>query len=240
MKLIFEICLLVVLFIFFSIFYALHFADPGNFIDRELRPALISSPFSRRLFNLNRIGDWQKTYSQSNSPLKVQVWFDPAFTPNLKLESWLNAMVKDTTARETAIAINPLEPPPSQYLADADLKQLHKQYTPQSDSLTLFLLGESSASPTNAGLVLYPNSIFIFETTINHLTDRPDLQDKLELSTLMHEWGHLLGLDHINQDGCIMSEKVEVYDSRLFRGSNLPTRYCGEELYQLGTLKKGV
>jgi hypothetical protein len=30
-----------------------------------------------------------------------------------------------------------------------------------------------------------------------------------------------------------MNEKVEVYDRRRFQGSNIPTTYCPEELFQL-------
>ena len=68
------------------------------------------------------------------------------------------------------------------------------------------------------------------------MSDLSHIQNMIEQSTIMHEWGHLLGLDHINQEDCIMNERVEVYENRRFQGSNIPTTYCAEELYQLHQL----
>ncbi len=51
----------------------------------------------------------------------------------------------------------------------------------------------------------------------------------------MHEWGHLLGIDHVDNPECIMSSFVEVEDKTLFRVQDIPVAYCPETIQELNT-----
>ena len=53
----------------------------------------------------------------------------------------------------------------------------------------------------------------------------------------MHEWGHLLGLEHTNLPECIMNEKVEVLDSHYLLSNQIPVEYCWDEKYKLENLR---
>jgi len=52
----------------------------------------------------------------------------------------------------------------------------------------------------------------------------------LEKSTLLHEWGHLLGMEHNTIPNCIMSALVEVSNSVRI-AYQINTEYCWNELY---------
>lgn len=236
MKLFLELLLLVFLLIVFTVIYSFHFTSDQQLVNQILRPPLSHSALALRLLHLKRIGDYRYLYTNSASPLSVTVWYDPQFPPPSQLKSLLNDIAQTTLKRNLEIKINPLPTPLPTQLSDSDLTQLLKVYPPDSSKLQLFHLGASSTAPTNAGLVLDAGSLFVFQETLSALTNRQDLQAKLLQSTIMHEWGHLLGLDHLPDRNCIMSEMVEVYENRLFQGSNIPTSYCGEELFQLQSL----
>lgn len=57
-------------------------------------------------------------------------------------------------------------------------------------------------------------------------------------STLLHEFGHQLGLEHNDKSGCIMNAKAENPEAQgVFNGAYTETKFCDFELDQLNTIK---
>ena len=118
----------------------------------------------------------------------------------------------------------------TELLTNENLEEIYKlvKSTSKSDVYIIFT-GSYAEKPSSVGLVIQRDAIFIFNDAIELLSERGYVKDLLEKTTIMHEWGHLLGLEHINYSNCIMNEMAEVYDNPPV-GKNLPIKYCWEEL----------
>ena len=236
-----EIVLLLVLLSYLGLFSVLHFTSTTSFINAQLRPCLLPYSWARSLFALKAIGDYRLVYLSSPEPIAVQVWSSANAQPNPELDTWITAMISETIGQTAHLTFHTLAQTSLTSLSDSELKQTLKTTRPSNQSqphLRLLYVPQSATLPTNAGAVLSPDAIFIFTQTINQLSETDLVRAKIEQSTIMHEWGHLLGLDHINQANCLMNERVEVFGNRRFQIINLPTQYCPEELYQLRHLNE--
>ncbi len=71
--------------------------------------------------------------------------------------------------------------------------------------------------------------------------DYPYSLDGYIESTLLHELGHQLGLDHNQQEDCVMNEKVDQPDGQgTFSGRYTPTDFCDLEINQLNSIKASL
>jgi hypothetical protein len=233
MKLFFQLLFILISFTFIGFFAALRFTPPESAFNQEVRPFLLKSNLTRRLFQLTRLGDGRYLLSSQN-PLTINLFYPQAYEPHDDLKIWADAMVQTTTGHIVTINPQPQSDFPQTPLSDDAIDQLLNSLPSQSPTaLNLVYLSGSTDAPTNAGQAINANTILMFYGTIQDLSTQSHIRSMLEQSTLMHEWGHILNLGHIDQADCIMNEKVEVYAVRRFQGSNLPTVYCAEELYQL-------
>lgn len=247
MKVLLEIIFLLFAFTYIGLMVAFNFSSPDNFINQELRPLLITSTPARIVFRLYKPGDARYEFvSPQTESFLIEVDYAANAMPHPELINWLEDMVQNTIGKPVQVDIT--SQPEISSLAtfsDQEIKQLTrstKTLTPSENQayLHLIYIPESSTVPSNSGLVLTSNDIFIFTKAISGLSERDHILADIEESTIKHEWGHLLGLEHINQEDCIMSENVEVFGNKIFQGSNIPTRYCGETLFQINRLKQSA
>jgi hypothetical protein len=182
--------------------------------------------------------------SPKTTSLTVEVDIAPNIIPHPALNSWLKGMIKETAGKRVEIRTetDPDIPSKNQYTYTELMTLAKKTRDPllaaQDNYLHILYVPRCQNAPTNAGLVLTATDLFIFQDVINGLSETPSVRALIERSTLMHEWGHLLGLDHLRQDNCIMSETVEVYGNRPFQDVNIPTAHCSDTLFQLDQIKK--
>ncbi len=65
--------------------------------------------------------------------------------------------------------------------------------------------------------------------------------DQYMESTILHEFGHQIGLPHNQDEDCIMNEKVaHADDSGFFSGIYTPTDYCALEVTQITQLRDSL
>lgn len=90
-------------------------------------------------------------------------------------------------------------------------------------------IGDSDIRPDGGGVVagmsFRADAFFVFATSI------PD--ERLEHTVLMHEAGHLLGLEHDRDQGCVMVEALKQNRSQLIGFTHAPGDYCPEHQKQL-------
>ena len=245
MKVFLEVVFLIIAFTYIGLMVALNFSSPENFLNQELRPFLITSPTTRAIFRLHKPGDsrFDFTSPKINSVL-IEVDYATNTTLHPELRNWLESMIQ-TTINKTAIVEIATQPEIKRLdtYSDQEIKQLTRATktlspSPNQAYLHLIYIPASTTNPSNSGLVITANDMFIFTDAIHQLSEQDHILAAIEQSTIKHEWGHLLGLEHLDQEDCIMSENVEVYGNRVFQGSNIPTNYCGETLFQLNRLIK--
>ena len=150
------------------------------------------------------------------------------------IEAWLKDMIFQTVGKNASVGtVQNIGYPKMKLLTNEDLNEIRKTAVLQSNS-ELYLIYTSSYAEkeSSVGVVIHRDTIFIFRDAIETLSERGYIKDVLEKTTIMHEWGHLLGMDHVDDTDCIMNELVEVYDNFPI-GVDIPTEYCQKELREI-------
>jgi len=101
--------------------------------------------------------------------------------------------------------------------------------------LVVILLDKSGDAPTNVGVAEGERTIALFEGRIAELSETQSVLDDLKVSTVLHEYGHLIGLEHNNKEGCLMNEKVESPGNNW--SASMPEDFCDFEKSQIEKLK---
>lgn len=245
MKTFVELLILLILVSAGLLIYGLHVGGPDNPINQAIRDHVLKSSFTRTIMALNEPGDFRYQYLRTqNGVVTIEVDIAPGITPGKDLETWLKGMIKDTTGKTVSItqSHDGNIPAKSEFSYTELITYAKKSRDPlissQPSYLHILYLPRSSNDPTNAGMVLSAADIFIFKDVINELSDRENIRARIEQSTIMHEWGHLLGLEHNDQTNCLMSETVEVYPERKYQAAAIPTAYCPNDYAILARFKK--
>lgn len=242
MKLFIELIVLSFLLVFIFLMVTLTLMPYDNPTNLALRPIILKLPYTQTLFRLNQPGDRRFAYAASkNSPLIIEVDYAPNVVLEAQLQIWLETIVQETLKKPVQVVIESTPQIPSQPdYTHQELYALAKAaQNPQLKSpsyLQLIYVNRSQDTPTNSGVVLTSETMFLFQDAMYELTDQTHIRDRLVESTIKHEWGHLLGLEHIDQEDCIMSETVEVYETRRFQATNIPTDYCPPTISALNLL----
>lgn len=207
-----------------------------NIFGELAKEKVIKYPLVVSLFNLNEPGDGRFFYLGSeNVPINVEVHFSGGRNPDKNVESWLREIIKETTGRDVKLTVSKnADIENMNSYTNSDLRNLRKNLETLINSPILHIVYISTYRdvPTSVGAVVNRDTIYVFKDTLLELTNDPSIRQALEKSTLMHEWGHLLGLNHNDLVDCIMANKVEIYD-KFPLGERIPTQYCPQELLEL-------
>lgn len=207
--------------------------SPSNPIGQDLKKFMIKYPSIVRTVNLNEPGDNRYAYVRTSQPLIVNLFFDQENPADTNIKSWIAQMVKETTGREVVCNENPI----TIDLSLTDLNQIRSQIPSSPGALHIIWLNTYQKKPSYAGVTINRDTIFLFKTTMTQLVRTPAEVAGLEQSTLKHEWGHLLGLEHNELPGCLMYTVVEV-EGALLAKNEFPTDYCWNELDELAALRR--
>lgn len=224
--------LLILLIISFPIFIYLIKFNHDTYVGGYLMGIVINNPNIVRLLNLNEPGDARYLYfDPSSKNISVNVVSVNIKEPNSKVDLWVEDMISQTVKRSASVGVvSNIAYAKTKLLTDADLSEIRKRaISRMRTDLYLIYTSSYAEKETAVGLVLHRDTIFIFRDALNALSEKESVKDILEQTTIMHEWGHLLGLDHVNDGACIMNEIVDVYDYPPI-GKDLPTKYCDKEL----------
>lgn len=224
-------------------------AESSNAINRQYRPLFLHSQILRKLFFLDRPGDNRFVYfSPQKAKLVVEVDYQIHRDPNSEVVSWIKDLAFDTLGKDDVEVDEVSEEDrieDVEEFSDNKLVMLERKtrnLVPKRNESYLHILyvSQSSEAPSNTGLTLTVDAIFIFKDAIFSLSERSSIRALVEESTLRHEFGHLLGLEHVESSDCVMSERVEVYAKKRFQFENIPLEFCEESKSSLRELREKV
>lgn len=200
-----------------------------GYVAGKIKGVITKSELLVRVINLNQPGDARNLYLSEGGSLAVNIYFLEGHEPSLEVGGWVAGIIRDTIGRSVDLSIEQLEEGVNRIYSDDRLSKLRGEYSTSPSSstpLNIFYLTKYELQESNIGLTAHRDTIFIFSGALNELSEKETVQQDLERSTIMHEWGHLLGYDHVEDPTCVMSEKVEVEDRYNLDFSQIPTEYC--------------
>lgn len=242
MKTLLEITIFSLLICILGVIIGLKLLPADNLFNQSVRPLFLRQPLLKDLFQLHQASDNRYYYlNKDYSQILIQVSYPPHITLNDQLESWLSDMVAQTTGKSIQLKLHQTPHIPPGSLSEEQIHIIQSNInlpSPDKDQAFLHIIYADSSQelPTNSGWVLSDDTLIIFYQRISEITDISSIRAQIEASTLKHEWGHLLGLPHISQTNCIMSEAVEVYPGRRYQAANIPQEYCDDSLSYLKVL----
>lgn len=208
-----------------------------SFEARKAKELILHYPLLVRFINLNEPGDARYEYINSSEPaVTVLLAFSPKISPHPDISQWIQNMVGQTIGRQAEIVVyNELSFDPADHLNDETLSAIRSNLRETFITADVYVVYAPFylEVPTQIGTTIHRDTMFIFKSQFPYVTTNQSLLGQLEHSTIKHEWGHLLGLDHVDSPQCIMYEKVEQLDGSFLRSYQIPTAYCREELFML-------
>ena len=216
--------------------------DNKSILSKSIKERVIKYPSIVSFLNLNEPGDSRYLYlNPENQQIKVNIYSVNRMVPDERIGNWLNEIISETTGKKVFLSdLILLNYKNEELLNNEDLNNIRKlliSETGTASDLKIVYVSSYSEKPSSIGLVIHRDTIYIFKDALNNLSQKGAVNNILEKTTIMHEWGHLLGVNHIDNDDCVMSEIVEVYDNPSY-GNSLPTKYCWEELEAIKRIKK--
>lgn len=226
-------------FCFFYIFFNLK--EPENLINQRYRKYALSVPTLAKMLRLEQVGDARYGYMYKRGlPIQIHLFYQEGASLTEKTK---NAILDRMQFVSHKYVLGTFEGPTilqniPEKVNDQDLKDLRSTYaqTPsffaKTIPLNIFVLNYYTPHPSYAGLVEDAYSIFLFKQAIENVAETEDTIPSLEISTILHEFGHLGGAEHVENPDCIMVDKVE----NLNFFNKIPTirdSYCEEDLKQI-------
>lgn len=243
MSKIFTLLFVLLAFAYISLLRSFAIADEENPVNQKYRQTVLKSGVLRKLFFLNRPGDSRYEYfSPYRNTLLVEVDFQAGRQPNVEVKDWIRGLAAETIRKDVRVEVSQEEKIGDvESFSDEELRDLAKatrDFTPESRHpyMHVMYVSTSGEYPSNTGLVLTDQDVFIFQDRIKELSDQATVRKLVEVSTIKHELGHLLGLEHVDREDCVMSELVEVYHPGKYSFESIPTEFCEESLQELQRL----
>jgi len=238
-----EWIIFLVITLYVVLLYSFNLANPDNPINLSYRTLFLPIKFTRFIFNLNKPGDLRYEFMRSTNPLVIEIDSHSDSQPSKEIAEWLAEMVKETTDRPVVVHQDVPDDHESILVNDPYLFTFAQKSADYSDSpsyLHLVYVHSYKEDDSYTGLVLRDNTLYVFMGAVKKLSETENIIKRLELSTIKHEWGHLLGANHLDQEDCIMSPRVDVYGNRKYQAKNIPTIYCPQTIDYLQKLKRTV
>lgn len=222
-------------FFIFARFFS-NTANENNWFNTHFRTSLAKHDFWRLVLNLHRDGDNQNEYlTKSKFAIVIYTNEENQVSPDAKnnLETEIKGLLPNTSDIKFYDG-QQLDLQQSSYLR-IKLRKLisglpRKKFSSDTAILDVYIFNRSEEYPSNLGLTNQDNGVVVFWETIKNLSGQNASNfDAYISSTILHEFGHQLGLGHIDDPNCIMSQTVEVPNQEEAGNYWVVKNYCQQE-----------
>ncbi|MBU2228867.1 hypothetical protein KJ810_00500 [Patescibacteria group bacterium] len=230
--------------------YAYTGQDEENWFNTHYRSKIAQYPLMRSLFYLHWDGDAKSDYLTSNrfSSLKIEI---DRYEECLLTDEMFDAIekgIEKVVQKPGGIAFeesNIFSLTKNEYTVE-ELLAIKETYKDKSSSrneatIQLVCVNGYADDPSNIGLTLMEDGIGIFWQTIKELaSNNPDSLEPYVVSTVLHEFGHQIGMGHIEDDECLMAAFVERPGNAKGALKKIPVFFCYEELKSVEQIRESL
>lgn len=191
----------------------------------------------RALFGLHNDGDARAKYLLGTGPLVVEIVEPLGFEiPEESINNFTRKM-GDLTGRE--IVKYNVDNIPSGSLSEADLEKIvsekRRHFLPGQPNLFIIYAEDYAPRGGEVGKTYKEFAILLSHNGLKEITNQqPEAFKQYLETTVLHEFGHQIGLPHNAQSGCVMNEKVNRPQAQgFFNGFYTPDEFCALEKQDL-------
>ena len=214
--------------------------EMDNWFNGNYRQIFASSPFLRKVFALNFDGDAKTDYlSAKRNQIVVEVDAISGYEFRAESLEIVAEGIEKLTGKEVVIVRSSVITDGKSIYSQDDLVEIYDQYkihNTTADKAVFYLVyvPRSKDDGKIVGNTIMEGGAAIFAGGIADLGNANIVE--IEASTILHEFGHLLGLPHLLGLDCIMNETLEVGG----HSQKVSTEFCEEELQFLESIKASI
>lgn len=235
------LCLLILVLGIFIYLKLQILGSPTSDFNQTTRYNLGKYPIMRSILGMHSYGDARYDFLGGTSPITIEAvkaqntsWDEQALT-NFAQD------VQTYTGRKTMLFDS--ETIQAGTLSQSDLATISQgsrhHLLPGQPNIFVIYAEDFTGSDQAIATTYKEFAIVLSDKRLKDVTSAfPDAYPQYLESTLLHEFGHQVGLEHNDQPGCIMNATAEnptVQEE--FNGNYTPTKFCDYELNQLKDIK---
>lgn len=216
---------------YISFHYPIDFLKP---VKDSFRPSFIESLFLRRAFQLNQPGDARGDYYSNKqfTKLKVEVYRSSYGTLYQSSVDLIKKGADGVINKPEGIFIEDkeLDDVPRK-VADNFIDKLSDdipRYSKNTAIIRVYILSTYEPHPTLTGQATGAYGFVIFKNSILESSKSQSVREDVEIETILHEIGHLLGAKHLDSGNCVMNKAVDVPNIVII--NLIPTEYCFKDI----------
>ena len=216
----------------------------NNYFNRNLRQIFSQHRFWRETLGLHYDGDGRYDYLLSGTGkimLEVDVMSNLSMQPQaLEL---VRQRIEQVTGKQTLYYFSSSNIPYKQSVSLGELAGMmlvRRDFaaTGKDAKLQILYLSRDSAEPQLLGRTVREDGIVLYEEALGDFTkSNPDTLPAYEASTILHEFGHQLGLQHDETPGCLMNSSAEQSHVAREELADVVTDFCLQEIELIKQLK---
>lgn len=213
-------------------------AGDGSFFNTHLRESFSAQPLLRVIFGLHFDGDAKADYlGKRFANISIEVdSVDGSEINKSTLEAFANE-VSDISGKPVKLLFSDTIPD-DHALTPEGLNGLIDFYRNKKNSISaniyVLVANQLKDDSTTVGTTNREDNIVLFTGALKKFTkDAPYTFDNYARSTLLHEFGHQLGLAHNSIPGCLMGLHVESDHIAKLYPDEVIIHFCPEELEQI-------
>lgn len=217
-----------------------------NWFNKNYRLKLAQYPILRYVIGLHYDGDGRSDYLGSRfDKIVVEIDSLEGITPNTQALEDLVSRIKDVTGKETNYLISNSDIPAFEFDSEEvgsfiDRLRVHSSSSGAASVYVLYA-GVNKDEPTLLGQTFKEYGIIVYSQALdNFVSQNPATKKLYESSTILHEFGHQLGLGHNDKANCLMNESAEYNHKARFRAEGVIMDFCPLELQQIRFIKNSL